>query len=371
MSTDLIVSGFDDDNGREIRLDQSAGALGAITRAEIDTAIATARRFPRSLEKFLKESEALVTYSPELAAKCTYALKRWDAKKQKNVSITGPSVRLAEMLAYSWGNVRIVGRIVGQDGQTITAEGTALDLERNVGYCMESRRAIANKDGKTFSGDMIVMTGNACIAIATRNATFKVIPRAFVGLVHAKAQAVARGELATLDDRRNELMNYFGSQGVKDPEMFAALEVAGFHDVNLDHLELMQGFKVAVEEGTATVDDIFRPKLPTSAKGEPKRDGESRSDELARRLEEKAREAAARRPAPADLPTVEKPAAKRAEAKPEPARVPPTVEKPAAARTAPKVEHPDAGLFRDEAALPPWDGPRPRDDEWSNGYEAE
>ena len=48
-------------------------ALESITRAEIDIQIATAKRFPRSMTRFLNEARGMVALDAELAAGCTYS----------------------------------------------------------------------------------------------------------------------------------------------------------------------------------------------------------------------------------------------------------------------------------------------------------
>jgi hypothetical protein len=149
---------------------------------------------------------------------------------------------------------------------------------------------------------MVIVTCNAAIAIATRNATFKVIPRALVDEVWNHARHVAKGDIKTLPERIHAALAYFAKKGVHSAEVFKALDVPGIADISLDDLETLQGYWVSVEEGHATVDEIFRP-APTSAPRTPDRQpGESNKDALKRRLR--------REPEPIDAPP---PAARRPE----------------------------------------------------------
>lgn len=267
-------------------------SLEAVTRGEIDVQIATAKKFPRSPELFVQQATALVSLSPRLAEKCTYALPRYEGGKKK--ILAGPSVRLAEIVAVSWKNLRIVGRITQDDGKAIVAEGICHDLESNVAYSVEVRRGVLTKNGDRFSADMVNVTCNAAIAIATRNATFKAVPRALVNIIHETAQEVARGTLESLPDRRNRILDWFGSQGIKDAEVYAVLGVNGWADLGESQLATLQGFQVAIEEG-ATVDEIFRPK-PAAA--DPRRPGENAADALTRRIQEQAAAAEESPPSP-------------------------------------------------------------------------
>ena len=145
--------------GEVIEVSQ-ADMLAAINKSEIDTQIATAKQYPRNLARVLNNIETLATMDEDTAASCFYILRR------QGKVIEGPSVRMAEIIASSWGNLRLQARIVGNDGKVITAQGVCHDLESNYATSVEVKRRITNKYGKTFSDDMQVVTGNAACAIA-------------------------------------------------------------------------------------------------------------------------------------------------------------------------------------------------------------
>lgn len=236
-------------------------ALEAITRAEIDVQISTAKRYPRSSDRFLKEAINMVSLNQQLAEKCTYALprraynkltKEWETKL-----IEGPSVRLAEIVAVCWGNIKIAGRIVDDDGKTLTGQGIGHDLERNVCYALEGKRSIVSSNGQRYTDDMVVMNGNALVATITRNVTFKCVPRAFVAIIHERAQEIARGDEKTLFERLNAAIGWLAKKGVKEPEIYRVLEVNGKADVTLDDLMTLKGFCTSITEGLATPQEIF------------------------------------------------------------------------------------------------------------------
>jgi len=269
-------------DGEVLDLRAAPSALEAVTRAEIDRQIATAKAFPRSVTRFLNEAKSIVAADPDLAAQCTFYLPGRGGKKDQ--PITGPSVRLAEIVALCWGNLRIVGRISDDDGRFLTAQAIAMDLEKNVGYTIEVQRGVTNRDGRRYSDDMIRTTGNAAISIATRNATFKVVPRAFVNLIEEEAQRVARGDVKSLPDRTARAVSWFSGKGITEERVFAALGIGGPADMTLDLLVRLQGLKTALTDGQATADEVFPVPGAIGGPAAAEAGGGSRSEALANRL---------------------------------------------------------------------------------------
>lgn len=239
------------------------------SRGEVDVQIATAKRFPRSVKRFVAKATELATLDEETAQSCFYSLPR-DGK-----NIEGPSARLAEIVAASWGNIRAQANIIDEDGGFITAQGICWDLENNVAVSTEVRRRITQKNGRRFSDDMIGVTANAACSIALRNAVFKVVPMALVRPVYRKAREVAIGNADTLNDRRQKMIAYFGKMGVRPEQICAKVEKAGIEDIGLDEIGILIGISTAIKEGDTTIDEQFpaaAPKLPEK---------KSKGDELA------------------------------------------------------------------------------------------
>lgn len=257
MNTDLMEVG----GGEILDLRGRPTAVEAVTRAEIDIQINTARRFPRSVHKFVQDAKTMVAIDPDLAAQCTYVLK--GKKKSDGSPVSGPSVRLAEICAICWGNIRVVGRITDDDGRFITAQATALDLERNVGYTVEVKQGVTRADGQRYGDDMIRVASMAAIAKATRNATYKVVPLALVHLIEDEAHKVAKGDVKALPERTDRAVAWFVGKGVEAGRVFDALGIAGPGDMTLDLLATLNGWKVAINEHHAEINELF--PVPTTA----------------------------------------------------------------------------------------------------------
>lgn len=229
-------------------------SLAALNRSEIDVQISTAKQYPRNLSQVLNNIETLATLDEETASACFYMLRR------QGKLIEGPSVRMAEIIASSWGNIRVQSRIVSNDGKMITAQGVCHDLESNYAVSSEVKRRITGRDGRTFSDDMQVVTGNAACAIAMRNALFKVVPMALVKKVIAKAKKVSLGEATSLEESREKMTDYFQKIGVDQQHLFDYLSVEKIEEIDIDMVVELRGLATAIKEGITTVQETFFPK---------------------------------------------------------------------------------------------------------------
>jgi hypothetical protein len=234
-----------------IDVDQSL-AVG-LTRAEVDQQIATAQKFPRSLGKVASMVHNYVTLDLESAAECTYALPR-DGK-----AITGPSIRFAEILKACYGNCRAAARVVHVDRieKYVEAEGIFHDLENNTATSARVRRRISGKNGKVFSDDMILVTGNAASSIALRNAILGGIPKPLWRRAFEAAQDAAHGDIQTLAVNRDKALKYFARFGVTPDQVFAALGLNGVEDIMVEHIGTMRGMCEALKNNEATVEEMF------------------------------------------------------------------------------------------------------------------
>lgn len=228
-----------------------AGVIEKMTKAERDSQIDIARRYPRTVSLFHERAVALATHSEEIAASCFYALRRGG-----NV-IEGPSIRLAEIVASTWGNLRCESRVIDEGRHFITAEGSAWDLETNYAVRREVRRRITTRDGKRYGDDMILVTGNAAAAIAYRNAVFNVVPSAYVNTILAEARMVAIGDVETLGAKRVKWIALFAKGGIEQDRILASLGRRRIEDVTLEDLALMQATFTAIKEGSLSPDDAF------------------------------------------------------------------------------------------------------------------
>lgn len=250
--------GTEQEPGVEIELLSGAQALEAVDRAAIDMQIATAKKYPRQVTTALAQANTLATMDEETAASMTYGLPRG------NKIIEGPSARLAEVMLYSWGNIRADADIVAQDDKTVTAMGTCHDLEKNVAVRVRVSRSIVDKYSNRYNDDMVNVTKNAAISIALRNAVFKVIPRALADRVWAAARTASLGQGGTITQKRQKLLEWYGKLGVQPEEIFQLLEVAGIDDVGEEELIKLRALANSIKEGETSVENAFRSESAAS-----------------------------------------------------------------------------------------------------------
>jgi hypothetical protein len=235
---------------------KQADMLQAINRAEVDIQISTAKQYPRDLNVTLNKIATYATMDKETAEDCFYVLRRKDKDGQVNV-IEGLSVRMAEIIAGAWGNLRVQTRIIGNDGRMITAQAICHDLETNFAVSKEVKRRITDKNGRTFSEDMQVVTGNAAASIAFRNAVLAVIPKAVTKKVINEVRKVALGQSIDLEQSRQNVIAYFAKLGVSQEQIFRYLDVKSIEEIDKQMIFELRATANAIKEGTTTVKETF------------------------------------------------------------------------------------------------------------------
>lgn len=231
-------------------------ALHQLQRAEIDTQISTAKKYRRDVGQFLADARDMVGIDEETAAACSYNLRRGGN------SIQGPSVRLAEIAASCWGNLRYGSRVVDITDTHVIAQGFCHDLQRNVAYSTEVMRKITDRRGQRYSDDMITVTANAACAIAGRNAIFKVIPGAYINQISAAAMDVVAGEEVPLEEQRQNVVNRLQTAyGIDKDRVLAVIGCASVESITRDDVRELISLGSAIKDGAITADEAFpKPK---------------------------------------------------------------------------------------------------------------
>ena len=264
-----------------------ADVLDVLNRGEIDIQIATAKQYPRNIQSVLATIRTLATMDAETAEDCFYVLRRGNASGNQNV-IEGVSVRMAEIIASCWGNIRVQTRIIANDGKKITAQAMCHDLESNFATSLTVDRRITDKFGKTYSEDMQVVTGNAAAAIAFRNAVLKVIPKAVTKSIVEETKKAAMGQSIDLETSRQNMIQYFQKLGVTEEQLLAYLDVKSVEEITKEKIFELRGTANAIKEGTTTVQETFSAKAEQSAIAEK---AKSKAEELKAKYEESMKNA--------------------------------------------------------------------------------
>jgi hypothetical protein len=225
----------------------------------VDIQVKTARLYPRDLKKALSNILFLATQDKETADNCFYSVRR-DGK-----TIRGASIRLAEIITSCYGNIRASSRIVSNDGKMVTAQGMCWDLENNVAFSVEVKRKITDKQGRTFSDDMIVITSNACASIALRNAIFKVVPQAITSRVQTEIKKIVLGEAKDFNTTRIAAIEYFTELGVSEKQILDLFNKKIVEDLDRDDIFDLRGIATAIKEGDTTLESSFSIQPKTNS----------------------------------------------------------------------------------------------------------
>lgn len=232
-----------------------ADMLEALNRSEVDMQISTAKTYPRNVKKALAQMEELATMDVDTAVDCFYALHRGKGDDAK--VIEGLSVRMAEIVASCWGNLRVQARIIGNDGKTITAQAVCHDLESNYAISTEVKRRITDKNGRTYNEDMQVVTGQAACAIAFRNAVLKVVPKSVTKAFMGRVRQMALGNVNELETRRQNMLTYYAKMKVTPEMLCDYVGAKSVADMTMEDVLTLLATANAIKEGTTTAEESF------------------------------------------------------------------------------------------------------------------
>ena len=238
----------------------TSDAVASQTRAEIDVQIATAKRYPRSIKKVKDSMLSFACLDQETAENCFYKVPRGGK------TVEGPSVRMAEIAVSCYGNLRVATRIVTSVAEGpnphVVVQAVCHDLETNSAVMMEKRRRIFQKkdrDGNKLpvTEDDVNLAVNSCTAIAFRDSVFKIVPGAIIKPVFEAAKLCAIGDIKTIADRRQKMVDHFGKMGIVKERIFAAVGVKAIDEIGVEQLETLIGINTAVRNNEINIDVAF------------------------------------------------------------------------------------------------------------------
>lgn len=243
-------------------------AVQALERAAVDCQISTAHAYPRSLADFKKRGLAMATMDLETAQSCIYQRPVGKGENGQQKIAEGESIRMAEIVAASFGNLRVGARIIEQTPQFVRAEGVAHDLESNYAGKSEVVESTVDRNGRPYSERQRTVVAKAALAKAYRDAIFKVVPRSMCKFIRIAAEQVIRKEALPLDQRRKRAMSWVRENKLDEKRFFSGLGIKGIEELNEDQLVTLTGIRTALKDGDTTIDEAF-PELEIEAPSAP------------------------------------------------------------------------------------------------------
>lgn len=224
-----------------------------LTRGEAEVQAALAKRFPRDYAISLKRTETMATANPDVAGACFYAMPRGDSM------IEGPSIRLAEIAAQNWGNLRASASVIETAEETVTARGVCWDLETNYFISETRSRRILNKYGKRYNNDMINVTSNAACKIALREAIFSCIGKTVLDPIWQQCRIISIGESRSITDAWQKCCLVYAKAGIDEARLLARVGQTSAEDVTRDDLATLRGLLTALRDSEISIEEAFKP----------------------------------------------------------------------------------------------------------------
>lgn len=222
---------------------------------EVKGAIFLAKQFPRNV--FQAEQRIMDSCKrPSLASVAMYQYPRGGTK------VTGPSIRLAEVLAQNWGNLSFgIKELEQRDGES-TAMAYAWDLETNVRqekvFTVKHSRKASGKLQKLDDPRDIYELVASSGARRVRACILGIIPGDIVDKAVSECEETLKGNnKGPLKDRISNALKSFKEQHRVTQEMVEAkfgYNAESFTEY--DYVELIKIFN-SIKDGMSKADDWF------------------------------------------------------------------------------------------------------------------
>jgi hypothetical protein len=177
-------------------------------------------------------------------------------------NIVGPSVHLARIVRQQYGNIRVQQRIKQITDKAIIAEAVAFDMETNYAVCVEARRSILDKNGIRYKESVVETNAMAILAIAERNAIFKVIPKSIIDTVYDEAFKCANGDLsnnAKLQIAKEKAFEFFKTNyNATEDEVLSTIGVKTKEAITAENIVDLRGFMQSLKDKEITPEELFK-----------------------------------------------------------------------------------------------------------------
>jgi hypothetical protein len=234
----------------------------------IDVQVTTARRYPRDVAAARRKAIEMATIDLDTAASCIWQRPVGRDKSGKEIVAEGPSIRAAEIIASSWGNLRCASKIDEIGDTYVVASAMAWDLETNNAIRVECREACVYRDGRPYDDRLKLVAAKAAAKKALRDAIFAVVPQSIKhAVMTACHQAIGQAGAGKADPKRVARARAWLAQvGVSDERALAALGIKSWDEATEAHVGRLAAIAQAIADEETTPDIAF-PPVDESARG--------------------------------------------------------------------------------------------------------
>lgn len=243
---------------------RGAGVEIAASRemAEVQAAVVMARRFPRDEIRAVEKIRNACS-RPTLAESAVYQYSRGGS------DVSGPSIRLAEAIASSWGNLQFGVREVEQRNGESTCEAFAWDVESNtrVVKSFKVSHIRHTKKGDTMltdPRDIYEMVANQG-ARRVRACILGIIPGDVVEDAVRQCETTLNAKADTTPEGLKKVADAFASYGVTVKQLEARIQ-RRWDSITAAQVVGLRKIIVSLRDGMSKPDDWFEPIAKDEAK---------------------------------------------------------------------------------------------------------
>lgn len=252
------------DGGNTALTGRGAGVEIAASRemAEVQAAVVMARRFPRDEIRAVEKIRNACS-RPTLAESAVYQYSRGGS------DVSGPSIRLAEAIASSWGNLQFGVREVEQRNGESTCEAFAWDVESNtrVVKTFKVSHVRHTKKGDTIltdPRDIYEMVANQG-ARRVRACILGIIPGDVVEDAVRQCETTLNAKADTTPEGLKKVAGAFAQYGVTVKQLEARIQ-RRWDSITAAQVVGLRKIIVSLRDGMSKPDDWFEPIAKDEAK---------------------------------------------------------------------------------------------------------
>lgn len=249
--------------------DEFAGSMSAVN---LEQMFRFARDTPRDFEAAIDKTVQFFSRKESRAAKAYYTIPR------EGKQISGPSIRLAEVLASNMGNLHIstITRPILPTDKMVTTVSMAIDLESRSVFVEEVSVGIVYNNGRRYTDSMILTATMACRSKSYRNAVFRMVGKLIAEEIQEEVREAVTAKIkqdktVTAPDRMIKAGEEIsrrtkGKYGAKD--LVLLFGKSSIDEVTADDVAAVSGYWNAVSDGETTWDEVFHgPQQATDSSG--------------------------------------------------------------------------------------------------------
>ena len=225
------------------RAEHAAIAVSASARAEVESAFMMALKMPRNRDQArieILDSCKNIIFAEKVKYKKPVGKKKEGNQWVQNY-VEGPSIRFAEEMIRSWGNVKVQCVTIYEDVAKRISLVNVVDLQKNISYSKQitivktvERKSAKDRDviserlnsygDRIFivvaTDDEVNIKEAALISKEIRNASLRLIPQDIIDeAMHTTAMTIRAGVSSDIKGARKSILDSFATIGVKPVDL--------------------------------------------------------------------------------------------------------------------------------------------------------